>query len=296
MLVDTHSHVWLYPEHLSQEVASEFMASRLRKQAPAGGRSAQAQLDWTAISISPEQHWQHAQHADRTVVLAFRSRTLGFNVPNEYVAQYVSQHAEQLIGFACVDPNDADAVDELESCVVELGMKGLKLAPCYQHFNPTDPSFVPLYEKAEALNIPILWHMGATVLRRAPLDISHPLLLQEIALRFPALRMIVAHLAHPWEDETIALLRQCPNLWADISALYHRPWRFYNALVTAVEYRVTDKLLFGSDYSAGTVPATLRALEHINDFVAGTNLPRVPDAAVASIIYENWRGILGDIL
>ena len=297
MIVDIHSHVWLYPNHLSEEVASEFLAARNRKRRIADltqGSSPPrlATQDLTAVNATPEDHWQHAQTADLTVVLAFRSRALGIDVPNEYVAQYVNEHPERLVGFACVDPNDRDAADELEECVRGLGLSGLKLAPIYQHFDPTESRFYPLYERAQDLDIPILWHMGATVYRRAPLRVSHPLLLQDIALRFPQLRMIIAHLAHPWEVETIALLRQCPNLWADISALHYRPWRFYNSMIAAVEYGVFDKILLGSDFSAATIPDTMHALRSINDVVEGTKLPRVPDGVIEAIIHENWRGVV----
>ncbi len=299
MIVDTHSHVWLYPEHLSEEVAREFAAARVRRRRVArqlaGGAAGPGEtdaVDPASVTITPAMHWAHAQQCDLSVVLAFRSRALGIDVPNEYVAAYVAEHPDRLVGFACVDPNDGDAPDELEHCVTQLGMRGLKLGPIYQHFDPTERRFFPLYARVAALGIPILWHMGATVLRRAPLKVSNPLLLQEVALAFPEVRMIVAHLGHPWELETIVLLRQSPNLWADVSALHTRPWRLYLSLMTAVEYGVADRLLLASDFSAGTIPDTLAALRDVNRWVEGTPLPRVPDEVIAGILHENWRGIL----
>jgi hypothetical protein len=65
--------------------------------------------------------------------------------------------------------------------------------------------------------------------------------------------MIIAHLGHPWESDTIALIRKSPNIYSDISALHFRPWRFYQALITAVEYGVTHKLLLGSDFANSTI-------------------------------------------
>lgn len=297
MIVDTHSHVWLFPDHLSTEVAGEFLAARLRRvrvahQLDGSAPEAPNPNDLSSINITLEAHWAHAQAADVTVVVAFRSRPLGIDVPNEYVAAYVQRHPDRLIGFACVDPSDPDAADELEDCVRRLGLRGLKLGPIYQHFDPTERRFFPLYRRAAVLGIPILWHMGATVLRRAPLKFSNPVLLQEVALAFPELRMIVAHLGHPWELETIALLRQAPNVWADLSALNYRPWRFYNALVAAVEYGVADKLLLASDFSACTIPMSIAALRDINRFALNTPLPRVPEDIIDAIIHENWRQVI----
>ncbi len=298
MIVDVHTHVWLFPEHLSEEVAREILAARLRRHRVAGllnyphPPTLPSETDPRAVNITPEAHWAHAQHAERTVVLAFRSRALGIDASNEYVARYVRQHPDRLIGFACVDPNDADAVDEFEHCVRNLGMRGLKLAPIYQHFDPSERRFFPLYAKANELGVPILWHMGATVLRRAPLKVSHPILLQDVALAFPELKMIVAHLGHPWEVETVVLMRQSPNVWADISALHYRAWRLYQMLVTAVEYGVPDRLLLGTDFSAATMPDTIAALRNVNESIKGTPLPKVPAEVIELIIHENWRGVL----
>ena len=52
---------------------------------------------------------------------------------------------------------------------------------------------------------------------------------------FPDLKMIIAHLGHPWETDLIVLIRKCPNLYADISAVHYRPWRYWQAMVTAME-------------------------------------------------------------
>lgn len=299
MIVDVHTHLWMYPGQLSEEVAREFLGARLRRHRVARSLGHQlppalpSEIDPSAVNITREMHWAHAQqHADRTVVLAFRSRALGIDVPNEYVAEYVAQHPDRLIGFACVDPNDSDAPDELEHCVATLGMRGLKLGPIYQHFDPTERRFFPLYERAQRLGIPVLWHMGATVLRRAPLKLTNPILLQEVSLAFPDLRMIVAHMGHPWEIETIILMRQCPNIWTDLSTLHYRPWRLYTMLLNAVEYGVADKILLGTDFSAATLPDTIAALRDVNRYVRGTSLPQVPTEVIEAIISENWRGAI----
>ena len=67
-------------------------------------------------------------------------------------------------------------------------------------------------------------------------------------MAFPGLRMIVAHLGHPWEEDLVALVRKAPNVCADISACHYRPWRYWQAMATACEYGVTHKLLLGSDF------------------------------------------------
>ncbi len=66
----------------------------------------------------------------------------------------------------------------------------------------------------------------------------------KLPIRYPDLRMVLAHVGHPFIDECLVVIRKHPNVYADISALYYRPWQFYNMLISAQEYRVTSKLLF----------------------------------------------------
>jgi predicted TIM-barrel fold metal-dependent hydrolase len=88
--------------------------------------------------------------------------------------------------------------------------------------------------------------------------------LQPLAIEFPRLVMVIAHLGHPWINETLVLIRKHRNLFADISALFYRPWQFYNALVMAMEYGVLHRLLLGSDYPFTTPQQTIDALRAVN--------------------------------
>ena len=89
-------------------------------------------------------------------------------------------------------------------------------------------------------------------MREAPLRYAHPLLMDEIAIRFPELRVVMAHMGHPWQRETIVTIRKHPHVYADVSALFYRPWSFYEGLRLATEWGALDKLLFGSDFPIAT--------------------------------------------
>ena len=105
--------------------------------------------------------------------------------------------------------------------------------------------------------------------------------------------MVIAHLGHPWINETLVLIRKHRNLYADISALYYRPWQFYNALVAAMEYGVLHRLLLGSDYPFTTPLETIEALRVVNRMVENTNLPRIPEAAIEQMIHRDTLSLLG---
>lgn len=212
-------------------------------------------------------------------------------MPNEVIADYARAHHDKVVGWASVDPNDADCLEQLEHAVVDLGLRGLKLCPVYQHFDPADRRHWPLFRKCRELSLPIIWHQGATFPSRSKLKRGQPLQLEDVAMDFPDLTMIVAHLGHPWEEDLVALIPKCPNLYADISAVHYRPWRYWPAMVTAVEYGVSHKLLLGSDFPSATIGNVIDGLRRVTDPVSGTNLPKVSEEVIDMIIHENYRRV-----
>ena len=277
MIIDCHTHIGRAGEHVGGAIQEDLLR--------AWGRPL-----W---DVRLEDHWQAMQDVDRAIVLAFDAPRIGLVVPNEYVAEYVAQHPEKLIGFASVDPNRPKAPYLLEQAVRELGLRGLKIAPIYQHFDPASREAYALYEAADALALPMLWHQGTTFVRNSPLIHSRPILLDEIARDFPNLKMWIAHLGHPWCDELVVVIRKHPNLYADMSAIHPRPLQYYFAMMSAVEYGVADKVFFGTDYPFTTVAASLAALRGINRVVEGTGMPRVPEEVIEGIIHRDCLSILG---
>lgn len=243
---DIHTHVWLR-EHMSDEFAHD-----LRQVWP----------DVDRVDASPEAHWQAVAGATRrSVVLAFDARHSGLIVPDDYVADYVSRDRGRLVGFTSVDPMRPDALKRLAHGVEGLGMGGVKLAPTYQGFDPLCAEAFALYARIEAYDLPIIWHQGATFVRNSVLKYALPYQIDEIARTFPKMRIMIAHMGHPWIDECIVVVRKHPNVFADVSGLEGRPRHFRNALLSAAEYGVGRKLLFGTDYPFATADVVDRALE-----------------------------------
>ena len=279
MIVDVHTHVWECPCHIGEQFIHDARVT--------------AGEGYKDISVDLDRHWEAMQTVDRAVVLGFRARHVGVLVPNEYVAEYVGRHPDRLIGFCSVDPQDPDAVEQLDDAVQRLRLRGLKMGPIYQNVAPWDSRFRRLMGRAEQLGIPVLIHQGTTFCANVSLEIANPVQLQPLALEFPRLRMVIAHMGHPWINETLVLIRKNRNMYADISALYYRPWQFYNALVAAMEYGVLDRLLFGSDYPFTTPASTIDALAKVNDMVEGTRLPRIPEAKLQAMIHRDTLDLLG---
>jgi predicted TIM-barrel fold metal-dependent hydrolase len=212
---------------------------------------------------------------------------------NDATAAFVRAYPDKLIGFMSLHPYDSKALDELERCRTDLGLAGIKLGANYQNFDPLDDRALAIYRRAESLGLPILFHMGTSPVRMAPIRYSHPLVMDQIAMRYPDLKAILAHLGHPWQVDTCVVIRKHPNLYADISGLFYRPFSFYEAMRKATEWNVLDKLLFGSDYPITTPAENIEALRRLNHIVEGTNFPPVPEEALEAIIHRNSLELLG---
>jgi predicted TIM-barrel fold metal-dependent hydrolase len=229
---------------------------------------------------------------DKAIVFGLRAFHSGLWVPNDYIAAYAASHPDKIIGFGAIDPT-TDPIEETLEEIVRLKLRGVKLGPIYQNIHPTDPRMMKVYDFCQAHQLSIMIHQGTTFVRTGPLKFALPILLDDVAIEFPQLRMIIAHLGHPWVAETLVLIRKHPHLYSDISALHYRPWQFYNALILAKEYGVLGKLLFGSDYPFTTPEAQIDGLRNINHFAEGTNLPRLSSEEIERLIYSPTLACLG---
>ncbi len=266
MLIDWHTNLWL-DEHLSEQ-------NRAGMRKSSGGRRTDA---------PPERHEAEiAAVADKFVVITCKWPRCGTDVPNDFVADYVARHRDRAVGFACVDPNDPGAPDELERAVRTLGMRGLKLSPTYQGFDPWCSAAWQLYEMADQFGIPILWHQAAAYPAPSMLEYANPVLLDRICREFPRLKMILAHFGLPWAEVTVQLMRKHPQVFTDVSARIYRPWEMYDAMMRAIDYGVTDRILFGSDFPVQT---TSEALETFRGLSARfPNMPPLPETLIEDII------------
>jgi hypothetical protein len=274
-LIDWHSHVWLR-EHFTADQATEM------------------QDKVGALEASPATHRRAMEGVDRYVIIGIQwGEPHGPNVPNDFVAEQVAGSGGRAIGFASVSPRQAGADKEFERAIRELGLRGLKLSPAYQGFDPRMPEAWRLYELANDWRVPVMFHAGGAYPASASLETANPVLLDPVARAFPALPIIVAHLGQPWMAETVMLMRKNPNVFADLSARYHRPWQLYNGLILALEYKVEGKLLFGTDFPVATPVEAIEQFRGLNRMVEGTNLPRIPERVIEAVLYERPFELLG---
>jgi uncharacterized protein len=279
MLIDVHSHYFRYPEHFSPLFKQESLRAR-------DGIEVDLTVHW-------EQYHASALECDRTIVFGGKAKLSGIWVPDREIAGYVAAHPNHLIGFLSVDPTQPHWQDELEEGHKDLDLKGIKLLPMYAGFRPDSPELDYLWEYAGNNGLPVLLHMGTTFISNAPLECTLPRRIDNVAIRFPDVKIVMAHLGHPYEGECIATIRKHENVYADCSALYYRPFQLYHSLMLLQEYGVWKKLLFGSDYPFTTVEASLSGIRKLNDILEGTALPRLNMEHMERMFSRDSLALLG---
>ncbi|MBI4285621.1 MAG: amidohydrolase [Chloroflexi bacterium] len=207
-------------------------------------------------------------------------------------AEAVKRHPDRLIAFAGVDPRRPDAIKLVERAVKEWGFKALKLWPP-AGFRASDACVYPLYNACQNLGIPVWIHSGTEI---APFSMAntHPMFVEDVAVHFPDLKIVIAHAGEVWWREGAFVANTRPNVSVDIAnweAIFlHSPLRFYRELRDLVNIAGRNKVLFGSDW-----PAT-RLVRRANlvNFIKAIKEP--PEAARASgyqLTEEELAAVMG---
>src|SRR4029453_7961006 len=146
--------------------------------------------------------------------------TFGIKASNEAVAEFCTSHGSRFIGWAGVDPNRGMmAVRELEHAVKELGLRGLNLQ-CFEHrLAINDKRMYPLYAKCIELDIPVNLHASTNFSTDCLMEHGRPLLLDEVMVHFPELRVVASPPGWPWVHELIGVAWRHRNVYIGVSAV-----------------------------------------------------------------------------
>jgi hypothetical protein len=146
-------------------------------------------------------------------------------ISNEEVAIAAADHADVLIPFASIDPaRGPGGAREARRLAESFAVRGFKFHPNLQGFFPNDRSAYPLYEVIQGLGLPAIFHTGQTGIGAqlrggggVRLKYSNPMFLDDVAVDFPDLRIVMAHPSFPWQDEALAVATHKPNVYIDLS-------------------------------------------------------------------------------
>jgi len=254
-IVDVHLHIWAKEMYGKKYMVSKAEAFYTRLNYPLD-----ATVDMVTEALdAAEAHLGRPYHAwvqsiDHGIVFGMETTLAQLN---DYTAESISQdRKKRLLGFAGIDPRRREeAVLELERCILQKGLRGLKLYPPFG-FYPNDPVTYPIYEKIVELQsrlkitIPVLFHQGVAV---SGSKYCRPIYLDDVATNFePDLKIIAAHAGVPWIDEMLWLTAVHGNLYFDVGCVADLmglwPEYYADVLGKAKRAGVIDRVLFASDW------------------------------------------------
>jgi len=277
--IDFHVHIELGPEgddHLSPDLRSAAM------------RYFKGDSELPKVEVIAEYYRERKMLA---VVFGVDSAlTTGQpRIPNLFVIEKAREHSDVLIPFISIDPRrGAEGVAEARELLEEGSVRGFKFHPSIQMFHPNDRLAYPLYELIEESGVVALFHTGHSGIGAGlpggggiRLKYSNPIAIDDVAVDFPQMSIVMAHPSFPWQDEALSIAMHKPQVAIDLSGW--TPKRFPASLVNAISRNLSRQALFGSDYPLITPDRWLRDFAEID----------LESSVRTAIIKENAVRLLG---
>jgi predicted TIM-barrel fold metal-dependent hydrolase len=175
-------------------------------------------------------------------------------VPNDEVITFAAENSDIVMAFASVDPmRGPDAVKEARRLIATGGIRGFKLHPPLQLFHANDKAAYPFYEVIAEAKLPVIFHTGHSGIGTGMpggggvrLKYGNPMDIDDVAVDFPDMPIIMAHPSFPWQDEAISVCLHKPQVYIDLSGW--SPKYFSPILIQYANTLLKKKMLFGSDY------------------------------------------------
>jgi predicted TIM-barrel fold metal-dependent hydrolase len=232
------------------------------------------------------------QGIEKAVLVNYVSELMGFtDRVNDWIVKYCSEAPDRLVPVGSLDPITVrDPDGETERLLSQVGIRAIKIHPSHQLVAPngyTDgscPALSMVYEVAAKLGRPVLFHTGTSVFPGARNKYSSPMNVEDVAIDFPKLKIVLCHAGRPlWMDEAVFLARRFPHVFLDVSSI--PPASLLDYLPRLEE--LAGKVLWGTDWPAPGVPAPA---ENVASFLA----LGITDAAKERILRTNAEKVFGE--
>lgn len=198
------------------------------------------------------------------------------------------------IGIADPTRVDTDHLQRVEAQLQAGSVVALKGYLGYIHHGPDSPGYRPYFELAAKYDLPFIFHTGDNWSRAAKVKYAHPLLIDEVAVDHPEVKIVMAHFGNPWCMDAAEVIYKNDNVWADVCAIL-----------------VGDAAHFTKITSSGYLERTVERVRHAIEFTErpdrflyGTDWPLSPmdvypdfvrrlfdEADHAAVFEENARGL-----
>jgi uncharacterized protein len=195
---------------------------------------------------------------DRAVLINYVApEVIGFTSDvNQFVADYCKADPKRLIPCGSLHPRQTHNVLADIEQIVRLGIRLIKIHPPHQLLFPNDylrgvKELEIIYRAAEANGIPVMFHTGTSIFPGARNKFGDPIHIDDVAVDFPKLKILLAHGGRPlWMNTAFFLLRRHRNVYLDISGIPPKTLLKYFPRLEEIQ----AKTLFGTDWPGPGVP------------------------------------------
>ena len=201
---------------------------------------------------------------------------------NDWIANFTKDHRDRLLPVGSVNPlHEIHVRDEIRR-VLDLGIRMIKIHPPHQLFSPNAYrselwQLAEIYRECEERGVPVMFHTGTSIFPKARNVFADPMPIDDVAIDFPRLPIILAHAGRPlYGDTAFFLARRHANVYADLSGIPPKALlRYFPRLAD-----VADKTLWGTDWPSPGVVSPKRNVEDFRKLELG-------EAAERKILFEN---------
>ena len=240
---------------------------------------------------SPKAFLKHMDDAgiDRAVLINYVAPdVIGFTAAvNEFIADYVKADPRRLIPCGSLHPRHTNNVLADVENILKLGIRLIKIHPPHQLLYPNDyvhgvKELEIIYRAAEANGIPVMFHTGTSIFPGARNKYGDPMYVDDVAVDFPKLKILLAHGGRPlWMDTAFFLIRRHANVYLDISGIPPKTLLKYFPRLD----EIATKTLFGTDWPGPGVPDIKKNLD---DFRALPIAPAMQEQILSKTALTIW--------
>src|SRR5207248_2892397 len=195
---------------------------------------------------------------DRAVLINYVALdVIGFSsVVNQFIADYVNADPNRLISCCGIHPRQSLNIEAEIEQILRLKIRMIKIHPPHQLLFPNDylngmKELETIYRATEANGIPVMFHTGTSIFPGARNRYGDPIFIDDVAVDFPKLKIILAHGGRPlWMQTAFFLLRRHANVFLDISGIPPKPLLKYFPRLD----EIAKKTLFGTDWPGPGIP------------------------------------------
>jgi len=240
-----------YIEHLNWRVARHPQASS----SPVGGTFQRALPPEDLISVMDDLDIRLGVFTGRD----WYGDDPDWPLTNESISETVGEFSDRFIGMGGVDPRRPDPRQSVHHAISELNLSGICVDGFTLGTSPADPKFRTIYEACIEVDVPVVITLGALPGIPGPMDASHPRHIDEIALRYSDLRIVVSHAAFPFTSELLGVVFRHDNIWME-NSFYHFAPGVPPMMVEAANEWVTDRMMFASAFPSAPLEETIDRL------------------------------------